>query len=127
MWNTTDPYLYLCVGPGNRIMIGGRDERFVNTRTLHSLLDKKANRLEKDFCKLIPEVSFKKEFAWSGVFGKTKDALPYIGMYPKTPRTFYALGFGGNGITFSLVAAEIIRDLLLGKKNDDAELFSFSR
>ena len=126
MWNTGDPYLYLCVGPGNRIMIGGHDERFANTKTLHSLLDKKANKLEKDFHKLIPSIPFKKEFAWSGVFGKTKDSLPYIGMNSKTPNTFYALGFGGNGITFSIVAAEIIRDLLLGRKNKNAALFSFS-
>jgi len=61
------------------------------------------------------------------VFGKTNDSLPYIGEYRKTPRIFYALGFGGNGITFSLVAAEIITDLLLGKKNENADVFSFSR
>ena len=66
------------------------------------------------------------EFGWSGVFGKTKDSLSYIGNIRKAARIFYALGFGGNGITFSLVAAEIITDLLLGRKNDDAEIFSFT-
>jgi glycine/D-amino acid oxidase-like deaminating enzyme len=111
----------------DRIVIGGRDEQFVNMKTMHTCLDEKAALLEKDFKKLFSPISFKTEFAWSGVFGKTKDSLPYIGNYHKTPRTFYALGFGGNGITFSLVAAEIITDLLLGKKNKDAGIFSFSR
>jgi len=37
------------------------------------------------------------------------------------------LGSGGNGITFSVVAAEIIRDMLLSKKNPDAGIFSFKR
>jgi len=37
------------------------------------------------------------------------------------------LGFGGNGITFSQVAATIIADLIEGKKNSDARLFSFDR
>jgi glycine/D-amino acid oxidase-like deaminating enzyme len=83
--------------------------------------------LENDFNKLFFPLPIKKEFAWSGVFAKTKDSLPFIGSYQKTPRTFYALGFGGNGITFSLVAAEIITDLLLGKKNKNADIFSFSR
>jgi glycine/D-amino acid oxidase-like deaminating enzyme len=127
MWNTDDPYLYMCMTDENRILVGGRDESFINVKTLQTYLDKKAILLEKDFKKLFPFVPFKKEFAWSGVFGKTRDSLPYIGTYSKTPRTFYALGFGGNGITFSFVAAEIITDLLRGKKNKDAELFSFSR
>jgi len=39
----------------------------------------------------------------------------------------FALGFGGNGITFSLIAAEILRDMILGKQNKDADIFSFER
>jgi len=127
MWNTDDPYLYLCCTTDHQMVIGGRDERFVNVNTMHTYLPKKEALLEKDFSRLFPSMHFKKEFGWSGVFGKTKDSLPFIGNIRKTPHTFYALGFGGNGITFSLVAAEIITDLLVGKKNDDAEIFSFSR
>ena len=127
MWNTDDPYLYLCSPDKNRVIVGGRDESFNNPKTMHAYLDKKSSLLEKDFARIFPGSSIKKEFAWSGVFGKTKDSLPYIGSYSKTPHTFYALGFGGNGITFSLVAAEIITDLLLGIKNRDAEIFSFNR
>lgn len=127
MWNTDKPYVYMCTANDNRIVIGGRDERFVNIKTMHTYLPRKEVLLKKDFQKFFPSIFFKKEFAWSGVFGKTKDSLPYIGNYFKTPRTFFALGFGGNGITFSLVAAEIIRDSLLGRRNKDAEIFSFSR
>ena len=127
MWNTDDPYLYLCPADQNRVIVGGRDESFINVKTMHRYLDKKAILLENDFNKLLFSLSIKKEFAWSGVFGKTKDSLPFIGSYQKTPRTFYALGFGGNGITFSLVAAGIITDLLSGRKNKDADIFSFSR
>jgi len=127
MWSTDDPYLYLRPADQNRVIVGGRDESFINVKTMHQYLDKKAILLEKDFNKLFFSPPIKKEFAWSGVFGKTKDSLPFIGSYQKTPRTFYALGFGGNGITFSLVAAEIITDLLLGKKNKNADIFSFSR
>jgi glycine/D-amino acid oxidase-like deaminating enzyme len=127
MWNTDDPYLYLCCAEENRVIVGGRDESFINMKTMHAYVDKKSSMLEKDFSKLFPDCSIKKEFAWSGVFGKTKDSLPYIGEYAKRPRTFYALGFGGNGITFSLVAAEIITDQLLGRKNRDADIFSFAR
>lgn len=127
MWNTDDPYLYMSSTDENRVIVGGRDEPFINMKTMHTYLNKKSSLLEKDFAKLLPCSPIKTEFGWSGVFGKTKDSLPYIGNYFKTPRTFYALGFGGNGITFSLVAAEIITDLLLGRKNSDAEIFSFAR
>ena len=127
MWNSDDPYLYLRLTKDNRILIGGRDERFSNTITRELFLNRKAVQLQKDFKKIYPNISFKTEFSWCGTFGKTKDALPYIGTYVKTPNTYYALGFGGNGITFSVLAAEIITSLIQGKDHEDAALFSFDR
>ena len=115
-WNTDDPYVYIRSTLGNRILAGGRDEPFSNEKTREDLLDKKASALQDDLATLIPGLTFKTEFAWSGTFGKTKDSLPYIGYYRKTPRVLYALGFGGNGITFSQVAANINRDLICKKK-----------
>jgi glycine/D-amino acid oxidase-like deaminating enzyme len=123
MWNSDDPYLYLRLTKDNRILIGGRDERFSNTITRELFLNRKAVQLQKDFKKIYPNISFKTEFSWCGTFGKTKDALPYIGTYVKTPNTYYALGFGGNGITFSVLAAEIITSLIQGKDHEDAALF----
>ena len=126
IWNADDPYLYMRLTRDNRILIGGRDERF-STTTSRKYFEKKSVLLAKDFKKLFPEIQFKPEFSWSGTFGKTKDSLPFIGAYDKTPNTFYALGFGGNGITFSVIGALMIRDYLLGKQNQDAELFGFGR
>jgi glycine/D-amino acid oxidase-like deaminating enzyme len=127
LWNTADPYLYLRLTNDNRIIIGGRDEKFYNPERRDKLIKKKSLLLQKDFSKLFPGIDLIPEFSWTGTFGSTKDALPYIGTYDKTPHTYYALGFGGNGITFSVLAAEIIRDMILGKKNKDAGLFSFDR
>jgi len=127
LWNTDAPYLYLRLTTDNRIIIGGRDERFTKRSLQADHLETKALLLEKDFARLFPGINFHREFAWGGTFGKTKDALPYIGPYPSTPLTYYALGFGGNGITFSVIAAEIITDLLLHRKNSAASLFSFKR
>ncbi len=127
LWNTADPYLYMRLTKDNRVIIGGRDEEFYNTSKRDKLIKKKSSLLKKDFSKLFPEIELIPEFNWAGTFGSTKDALPYIGTYNKTPHTYYALGFGGNGITFSVIAAEIIRDMITGKKNKDALLFSFDR
>ena len=60
-------------------------------------------------------------------FGETKDGLAFIGQIRQMPRCYFALGFGGNGITYSVIAAEIIRDALLQRPNADARLFRFDR
>jgi hypothetical protein len=36
-------------------------------------------------------------------------------------------GYGGNGITFSAIAARLVTDLLVGRQNPDAEVFRFGR
>jgi glycine/D-amino acid oxidase-like deaminating enzyme len=127
LWNTADPYLYMRLTTDNRIVLGGRDEPFYNPSKRDKLIKSKTVSLVKDFSKLFPDIPLIPEFTWAGTFGSTKDSLPYIGTYDKTPHTYYALGFGGNGITFSVIAAEIIRDMILGNKNKDAALFAFDR
>ena len=92
-----------------------------------NLYEQKAAQLCSDYEKLFPGKKLNPEFAWSGTFGKTKDSLPYIGEFKKTPNAYYALGFGGNGITFSVIAASMITDLILDHKNPEAEIFSFDR
>lgn len=126
IWNTANPYLYIRSTADKRIIIGGRDEIFYNPVKRDQLLKLKTKQLTNDFKKLFPEIGFIPEFSWTGSFGVTKDSLPYIGVNEE-PYTYYALGFGGNGITFSLIAAEIITDLISGKKNRYSNLFSFDR
>jgi glycine/D-amino acid oxidase-like deaminating enzyme len=41
--------------------------------------------------------------------------------------THFALAYGGNGITYSVIAAKIIRDEILGRPSPDAVIFSFNR
>ncbi len=125
-WNTDDPYLYMRSTPDNRIIVGGRDEPYSNKVTRQLFLSKKGSQLESDVKRIMPALKFRKEFIWSGTFGKTKDSLPFIGNY-NSPRIFYALGFGGNGITFSDIAARMICEFLQGYKSPDAEIFSFTR
>ncbi|HEX6846727.1 MAG TPA: FAD-dependent oxidoreductase, partial [Chitinophagaceae bacterium] len=127
IWNTAKPYLYLTTTNDNRIIVGGRDEEFFSHTKRDKLILPKARQLEKDFKNIFPSIPFKTEFSWAGVFGSTKDGLPYIGSYKRLPNSFFALGFGGNGITFSQVAGEIIASLIKGKKNKDVEIFSFER
>ena len=127
IWNTADPYLYVRSTRDKRIIVGGRDEPFMNAHTSNSLISLKSKQLKKDIEKLFPAMDYKPEFSWSGIFGSTKDGLPYIGSLPNKPHGYFALGFGGNGITFSLMAAQIITDIIMKGKSKYSGLFSFDR
>lgn len=126
IWETKTPYLYMRTTADNRILVGGRDERTADPDLRDSLIPFKKLQLENDFKQLFPQIPFETDFAWAGVFGETEDGLPYIGSYDKD-RILFAMNYGGNGITFSVVAADILKDTVLGKKNADADLFGFSR
>lgn len=127
LWNTADPYLYMRSTADKRILTGGRDEAFYNPVKRDHLLKAKTRQLAGDFNKLFPEIYFKPEFSWAGTFGATKDGLPFIGNYKKLPNSLFALGFGGNGITFSEVAAEILTNHITGNTNKHEAIFSFDR
>ena len=127
IWETREPYLYLRTTADHRILVGGRDEPYYNPSRRDKLIHSKTKQLIQDFNKKFPDIVFKPDMEWAGTFATTEDGLPFIGAYPGLSRTFFALGFGGNGITFSQMAAEIIRDLITGKNNKAAGLFAFGR
>jgi glycine/D-amino acid oxidase-like deaminating enzyme len=119
--------LYLRTTKDRRIIIGGRDEKFSKAAARDKLLGHKSKLLEKDFKKIFPSKDFKTEFAWAGTFGSTKDGLPFIGGLASRPNSYFSLGYGGNGITFSLIGAEMITRLITTGKSQYKNLFSFDR
>lgn len=127
IWETARPYLYLRTTADNRILVGGKDSDFSDPRLRDKILPAKAKALELAFKKLFPAIRFRTDFKWAGTFGSTNDGLPYIGSLPGKPHTCFALGLGGNGIIFSVLAAQIITSLALGLPCDDARLFGFNR
>lgn len=127
IWEMAKPYFYLRTTADRRIIIGGEDIPEPDADKRDALLPAKTRKLERALEKLLPGIDAQTSFAWSGTFGETADGLPYIGTLAGFPRAFFALGFGGNGITYSILAAEIISATLRGEKHPDAELFSFDR
>jgi len=127
VWETATPYMYFRVVSDNRILIGGRDDPYHHPHIAPSLISKKTEQLANAFLKKMPYIPLKPDFSWEGAFAITKDGLPYIGSIPERPNTYFALGFGGNGITFSVIAAEILQDLILGRRNENEKLFEFNR
>ncbi len=126
IWETDRPYLYLRTTPDGRIIIGGLDEPFRDPARRDRLLERKAEQLAVHFGKLFPDLPFRVEYAWCGTFGSTQDGLPYIDRDEHTG-AWFVLGMGGNGITFSQVGANIVRDAVMGQPSTAAELFGFQR
>lgn len=127
IWETGNPYLYIRTDNDNRIIVGGEDEDFKDPVKRDSLLRKKVATLEKKFGKLFPDIPFITDMTWCGTFSSTSDGLPYIGSLPDNKNMFYALGYGGNGITFSMIAAQMIRNKIERIEDDREEVFGFER
>jgi glycine/D-amino acid oxidase-like deaminating enzyme len=127
IWESARPYCYLRSTQDGRILIGGLDVPFRDPDWRDRLLPDKASRLEQRLRNWLPDVMPTRAYAWAGTFGETKDGLPFVGAAADAPQIAYALGYGGNGITFSLVAANILRDQCLGRPNDDARIFRLDR
>lgn len=127
MWETGDPYLYLRVTDDGRLLAGGEDDGFRSPTRRDARVEKKGRRIHEKVRALLPDLDWDVEFAWAGTFGTTDDGLAYIGPTDEYPGCWFALGFGGNGITFSQVAADMLGDMLTGEDRPDAHLFRFGR
>lgn len=70
-----------------------------------------------------------KELAhWSAQDCMPLDKIPYIGYFSADiPNWYVATGFGKWGMTSSMVAAEIITDMILGRENENEEVFAPQR
>lgn len=127
VWDTNDPYTYMRTTDDDRLLIGGEDSSINFPFFQQKIKERKAHKLEKKLNKILPGISFITDFNWGGTFGTTKDGLPYIGLSPEYKNALFVLGFGGNGITFSVQAMRIIPDILQGKENKLAWLYRFGR
>ena len=127
IWEASMPYLYLRVGPDGRIICGGEDEPFDDAATRDALLPQKTATLERKLSRLLPYVDPRADYTWCGSFGASEKGTPSIGPVPGMPNCHAVLGFGGNGITFSALAAQMLRNQLSGRGDPDSDLFALRK
>jgi len=128
LWEASDPYLYIRTTADGRVIIGGEDEDFSDAEKRKALTPQKAQTLLAKAAKRCPGlVGLEPEFVWSGVFGETEDSLPMIGRIPGAPNSLAAYGYGGNGITFSALAADLLEAELRGRPDEDSALYALDR
>jgi glycine/D-amino acid oxidase-like deaminating enzyme len=128
IWETARPYYYLRTGESNRVIIGGCDEAYRDPARRDAALATKWKLLLARAKRWLPGRALVPAHAWAGVFGENRDGLAYIGAHPGLdPRIAFALGYGGNGITFSAVAAEVLAARVAGRAHRYADTFGFDR
>ena len=127
IWETARPYFYARTTGDGRALMGGGDRPFATAHSRRRLLSRQTARIADRFGKLFPHLRWDVDWRWGGTFGETRDGLPYIGSVSQFPHGYFALGYGGNGITFSWIAANILLDRFLDRPSRDAELFRFDR
>lgn len=115
IWETARPYLYMRTTSDGRIVVGGLDEHQSVPLADDEARAKRIAKLERMIRELFPMMDSPIEYEWSAAFGESRDNLPFIGSDPAWPGVYYCLGYGGNGTVYSMLAAGIVRDLILGK------------
>jgi len=124
IWEDSEEYLYARTTMAERIIIGGEDsDEVIEPEARDRLIPEKSRILTKKLAALWPKADTDIEFRWSGTFDATSDGLPLIGPVPGEKGIYAAYGYGGSGITFSFLAAELIGDLVAGGTSPFARLF----
>ncbi len=125
VWEASDPYLYFRTDAAGRVIVGGEDEASEQSSSDPDKIGKKAKAIARKFKALTGIDLGKPAYAWGAPFGVTRDGLPIIDRVSGRERVFAIMGFGGNGITFSTIAAEIVAAEIAGRKDPDAHLFGY--
>jgi glycine/D-amino acid oxidase-like deaminating enzyme len=128
IWESARPYLYMRGTPDGRLIVGGEDVPFRNPTAREALLGRQLRRLAAKYRDLFDEELPPADLAWAGSFARTPDGLPFIGRAPGMhPALLFALCYGGNGITYSVHAGDMIRAAMEGRAHELDAVFGFFR
>jgi glycine/D-amino acid oxidase-like deaminating enzyme len=128
IWEDNRNYLYARTTSAGRLIIGGEDSReIIEPEARDRLIGDKSRVLAQKLAAVWPVARVDVEFRWAGTFGNSSDGLPLIGRVPSAKGIYAAYGYGGNGITFSFLAAQLIGDLIAGSTSPLLRDFALDR
>jgi glycine/D-amino acid oxidase-like deaminating enzyme len=128
LWDTGRPYHYARWTADHRLLLGGGDRLVRPGQRRAQQFESASRELRAYFETRLPALApMDVQFAWEGLFAMTPDSLPYIGPHRRYPRHWFALGYGGNGMTFGYLAARLLLERWHGGASRDHALFEFGR
>ena len=120
-----DPYHYYRtqVVDGNKYLIaGGEDHKTAHIQNTDACFNHLESHIRTHF--EVDQIAFR----WSSQYFEPADGLAYIGHLPGNPENVYvATGFGGNGITYSHIAAIALTNLITSGESEFIKLFNPGR
>jgi len=127
IWEDSHPYLYMRTTHDGRIVVGGEDDDTVDPAARDAKAPEKIMTIREKMKLIWPRADTRVATAWCGTFGETVDGLPLIGPVPSLPHVYGAYGYGGNGITFSYLATQVIGAMMSGTYRDWFDDFAMDR
>lgn len=122
IWEASERYLYARADADGRIIAGGGDEDYADPAARDRAIPAKAAAIAGDLSRLTGHEIEPRE-RWAALFGASPDGLPAIGRARPGEHVWLASGFGGNGVTFAALAAELLTAELAGTPDPDLALF----
>jgi glycine/D-amino acid oxidase-like deaminating enzyme len=123
VWEASDPYLYFRRGGDGRLIVGGEDEADPLAHDDKVKLKAKCETIAAKLKRLMPQLEFEIDYSWAGAFGESATGLPSIGPVEGMDHCWAVMGFGGNGITYSVIASQIVAVEVRGGSDPDAGLY----
>lgn len=128
VWESARPYLYLRRTADRRLLVGGEDDAIDIPAKRDAKLAGKVRTLKRRVEAMYPQFNWMPAFSWAGTFAETEDGLPFFGPHREHgARVLFAMAYGGNGITYSAIGADILAAHVSGRGHPLKALFSFGR
>jgi len=128
IWEAAENYSYARTTADGRIIFGGEDDRaLIEPQRRDEAIPAKARTLTEKLKAIWPATETRLDYSWAGTFDSTRDGLPLIGPVDGAPGICAAYGYGGNGITFSYLAAHLIATYLAGGTSPLLDDFAIAR
>jgi glycine/D-amino acid oxidase-like deaminating enzyme/nitrite reductase/ring-hydroxylating ferredoxin subunit len=128
-WDTEDPYHYVRLQPGDRddafdyLIVGGEDHKTGQADDTDERWDRLVNWTKERF-PMLGQVRHR----WSGQVFETPDGLGLIGLAPWGGDNLYIItGDSGMGMTHSTLGARLVTNLVMGRSDPLAAVYSPSR
>ncbi len=129
-WDTAEPYHYVRLQDAEKksddyeiLIVGGEDHKTAQATETDVPFGKLEAWAKKHF-PMIESI----EFRWSGQVMEPVDGLGFIGRNPADKENVFIItGDSGNGMTHGTIGGMLVRDLILGRKNEWADLYEPGR
>ena len=130
--DSLEPSHILRFAPNNRIIYSGEEvkftDKFMDRKYLNNVSSDRYKRLFNSLQKTLYNIDdIPIEYAFNSTVANTRDGLPIIDEIPNMQNCFCNLGFGTNGILYSTIGGDMLRNAIKGLYTKDMSMFRVNR